>query len=138
MVDLGFLLITFFILTTTMQEHQAIKLILPKDSPITTQVPESKTLTFILNRNDSISYYDGFAKNIRQISFGAMRNIIQQKQISLTNKKINRNDLILIIKPTNESTYKNFIDALDEIYITDCKHYFVAEPETVMVSDHRE
>ncbi|MDB5223229.1 MAG: outer rane transport energization protein ExbD [Chitinophagaceae bacterium] len=128
MVDLGFLLITFFILTTTMQANTALKLILPKDSPDSTKVSGLKTLTFILTRNDSIGYYDGLAKEISYINFGAMRRIIQQKQVSLTNNHINKNELILIIKPTTESSYKNFIDALDEIYINDCKHYFVAEP----------
>jgi biopolymer transport protein ExbD len=129
MVDLGFLLITFFILTTTMQQQSVMKLIMPKDSTDSSKVPGSKTLTFILNRNDSIGYYDGQAKQIQHTNFGAMRNIIQQKQNSLTNKHINKNDLIVIIKPTAESTYKNFVDAMDEIYINDCKHYFVAEPE---------
>ncbi|MDB5198543.1 MAG: biopolymer transporter ExbD [Chitinophagaceae bacterium] len=128
MVDLGFLLITFFILTTTMQANTAMKLILPEDSPDSTEVSGLKTLTFILIRNDSIGYYDGLAKEISYINFGAMRRIIQQKQVSLTNNHINKNELILIIKPTTESSYKNFIDALDEIYINDCKHYFVAEP----------
>ena len=55
-----------------------------------------------------------------------MRNIIRQKQISLGNKK---DSMIIIVKPTKESSYKNFVDAMDEIYINDCKTYFVAEPE---------
>ena len=58
-----------------------------------------------------------------------MRNIIQQKQISLVKNHINKDELIVIIKPTSESSYKNFVDALDEISINDCKHYFFAEPE---------
>lgn len=126
MVDLGFLLITFFILTTTMQSHTAMKLIVPKDSEITTDVARSKTITFILERNDSIGYYDGFASNIKYARFGAMRSIIRQKQISLGEKK---NEMVIIIKPTKESSYKNFVDAMDEILINNCKTYFVAEPE---------
>jgi biopolymer transport protein ExbD len=129
MVDLGFLLITFFILTTTMQANTTMRLIVPKDSAIKTKLPESKTLTFILEGHDSIGYYDGLSKEITHAGFGAMRNIIQQKQISLTKKYINKNELVVIIKPTSESTYKNFIDALDEVTINDCKHYFVSEPE---------
>jgi len=81
-----------------------------------------------LNKNDSISYYEGFAKHISHSGFGAMRNLIYQKQISLEKRNINKSELIIIIKPTKQSTYKNFIDALDEISISDCKHYFIAEP----------
>ncbi len=57
-----------------------------------------------------------------------MRNIIQQKQISLVKNHIDKKKLILIIKPAKQSSYKNFVDAMDEIYINDCKHYFVSEP----------
>lgn len=129
MVDLGFLLITFFILTTTLQEKRVMRLVMPKDSEIKTPVKESSTLTFILMRNDSIGYYDGLAKDIRFANFSFMRNIIQQKQISLNNNQIEINELTLIIKPGNQSTYKNFIDAMDEVYINNCKHYFVVDPE---------
>lgn len=129
MVDLGFLLITFFILTTTMQQQTEMNLVMPKDSPMTTNVPVSKVLTFILNRNDSIGYYEGNSKEIKYAGFGAMRNIIQQKQLSLTHNGLNKAEMVLIIKPTKESTYKNFIDALDEIHINDCRTYFIADPE---------
>ena len=81
MVDLGFLLITFFILTTTMQEETAMKLIMPKDSPDSTEVAKSTTITFILEKHDSIGYYDGLAKEIHYSGFGTMRSIIQQKQM---------------------------------------------------------
>ncbi|MDQ6889272.1 MAG: biopolymer transporter ExbD [Bacteroidota bacterium] len=128
MVDLGFLLITFFILTTTMEEPNEMKLFLPKDSTDSTLVEQSTTLTFVLSRNDSIGYYDGFAKEIQHSKFDLMRNIIQQKQINLTKNHLDKNKLTIIIKPSDESSYKNFIDALDEVSINDCRHYFVAEP----------
>ncbi len=50
MVDLGFLLITFFILTTSLEEQKEMKLFLPKDSPDKTLVEASTTLTFILKK----------------------------------------------------------------------------------------
>lgn len=128
MVDLGFLLITFFILTTSLQEQKEMKLLMPKDSPDSTRVEASTTITFILKGNDSIGYYDGFAKKIKYEKLGAMRSIIQQKQKSLLIKNIDRKKLTLIIKPSAESTYQNFIDALDEVSINDCRHYFIAEP----------
>jgi len=125
MVDLGFLLITFFILTTTMQSPMVMKLTVPKDSKDSTEISLSTSLTILLMRNDSIGYYEGNAKQINYAGFGAIRNIIQQKQANLGRKK---NEMVLIIKPTKESSYKNFVDAMDEIYINDCRHYFVAEP----------
>ncbi len=79
MVDLGFLLITFFILTTTLQEQGVTKLVLPKDSIINTLLPASTTLTFILERSDSIGYYDGLSTEIRYENFASMRSIIRQK-----------------------------------------------------------
>lgn len=129
MVDLGFLLITFFILTTALGEQKEMKLFLPKDSPDNTLVEASTTLTFILKGNDSIGYYDGLAKQFAYATFGSMRSIIQHKQKSLTHRHIDRKKLTIIIKPTAESTYKNFIDALEGVSINDCRHYFIAEPE---------
>lgn len=78
MVDLGFLLITFFIITTTLQEQREMKLLLPKDSQDSTLVRQSTTLTFILTGNDGLGYYDGFAKEITYSKLGSMRNIIQE------------------------------------------------------------
>ncbi len=83
MVDLGFLLITFFILTTTLQEQGVTKLLLPKASIINTLLPASTTLTFILERSDSIGYYAGLLTKIRYENFASMRRIIRQKQIDM-------------------------------------------------------
>src|SRR5437763_16776657 len=62
MVDLGFLLITFFIFTTTMSQPTAMKLFLPKD----TEKPEEQNkvkascaLTIMLGKNDRVYYYEG-------------------------------------------------------------------------------
>ncbi len=129
MVDLGFLLITFFILTTSLQEQKEMKLFLPKDSLDSTLVEGSTTLTFILRANDSIGYYDGLSKEIKYAKFGSMRNIIMEKQVALVSSHVDKNKLTLIIKPAKESTYQNFIDALDEVSINDCRHYFIAEVE---------
>ena len=60
MVDLGFLLITFFILTTTLEEPKEMKLFLPKDSPDSTLVEASTALTFILKNNRNNSWENTF------------------------------------------------------------------------------
>src|SRR5882762_10130782 len=59
MVDLGFLLITFFVFTTAMTTPAAMKLMVPKASDITSDVPMSKVLTVIPCSNNTIKYYEG-------------------------------------------------------------------------------
>src|SRR5687768_2035307 len=62
MVDLGFLLITFFIFTTTMSQPTAMKLFLPKDTEKPEEqnkIKESGALTIMLSKNNTIYYYEG-------------------------------------------------------------------------------
>ncbi|HET6766532.1 MAG TPA: biopolymer transporter ExbD [Chitinophagaceae bacterium] len=59
MVDLGFLLITFFVFTTTSSNPRVTDLYMPKNSSITNQLPESLALTLLLDDNDKIYYYHG-------------------------------------------------------------------------------
>src|SRR5579875_2231614 len=62
MVDLGFLLITFFIFTTTISQPTTLKLNLPQD----TKNPEEQTktkasgaLTIMLGKDNNVFYYEG-------------------------------------------------------------------------------
>lgn len=128
MVDLGFLLITFFILTTTLSDHTVANLVLPKDSITKTPVKASAVLTLLLTRNDSIKYFEGADQNtaaVKYCTFQNLRSVIRQKQKEVAATLGSRLETILIISPDSQSTYKNFIDALDEIQINDIRHYFV-------------
>src|SRR5476651_2016745 len=58
MVDLGFLLITFFIFTTALSEPKAMRLNLPDDGEGMT-APESKTLNLVLASGNRVYYYHG-------------------------------------------------------------------------------
>ena len=128
MVDLGFLLITFFVLTTSLSQPTAAALVMPKDSDVKTPIKENATLTLSLMRNDSIAWYEG-APRIRPVlnycRFNELRLVIQQKQKKVASILGNRNETIIIIYPGKESTYKNFIDVMDEVSINDITHYFV-------------
>src|SRR5436309_7385816 len=59
MVDLGFLLITFFIFTTTMSTPKATTLVMPKDSKDSTEAAVSTALTLLPSNNNQVFYYNG-------------------------------------------------------------------------------
>lgn len=129
MVDLGFLLITFFIFTTTMSQPTAMRLFLPKD----TEKPEeqnkvkaSGALTIMLSKNDAVFYYEGElapdGSNFKSSTFKELRTIIIDKKKSTDPK-----DFVVVIKPGPESTYKNTVDALDEMAINEIKRYALVD-----------
>ena len=136
MVDLGFLLITFFIFTTSMAEQKTTNLIMPADGP-SSDLGETAALTVLLGKNDSVYVYNGSLENAIQNRavvttnyniYAGLGNIIRQRQQWLQQHNKNRNDLMLLIKPTDAATYKNVIDALDEVSINDVKRYAIIAP----------
>ncbi len=132
MVDLGFLLITFFIFTASMSESKGMNLYMPVDGPVNNQ-PESKALTVLLKGSDSIYYYSGkwqdaiSGKNLRITNYdvhNGLGKIIREKQKALG---IAKDELMLMIKPTDASTYNNIINLLDEVQINAIKKYAILE-----------
>lgn len=126
MVDLGFLLITFFIFTTTMAQPTAMKLFLPKD----TEKPEeqnkvkaSGALTIMLGKADQVYYYEGDdPTKIQATNFKDIRGVIINKKKSTDPK-----DFVVVIKPTVDATYRNTVDILDEMSINDVKRYAMVD-----------
>lgn len=132
MVDLGFLLITFFIFTSTMAEKRSTDLIMPKDgSPMS--LANSAALTVLLTGGDSVFLYNGawkeaFAKKeiiiTNYSTTNGLGNYIREKQKTLGQK---RDELMLLIKPTANSTYNNLINALDEVLINEVHKYAIVD-----------
>ncbi len=128
MVDLGFLLLTFFIFTTTMSQPTAMRLALPDDKvkqEDQNKIKQSGALTLLLGKDNNVFYYEGEllpdASNFKSSNFKDIRDvIIQKKQQADTN-------LVVVIKPNDESNYKNFIDILDEMSINVVKRYAVVD-----------
>jgi biopolymer transport protein ExbD len=137
MVDLGFLLIAFFIFTTEISKPAATNLYMPhKGGP--TDIPDSKSLTILLSNNDKVFYYYGTEakaiknKQIYQASFNeldGLGNIIRQKQIELEKRKIDRKELTVLIKPGKQSSYKSVVAALDEMLINKVSRYSIINQE---------
>lgn len=138
MVDLGFLLITFFIFTTSMSSPKAMKLIMPDDRD--TSIPdmtvgESTALTVIPLKDDKIFYYHGeLTKALQTNSFGitnyslteGLGQIVRNKQAVL-DKIGKRNDMVLMVKPAPESNYQQLVNVLDEMLINDVKRYAIMD-----------
>jgi biopolymer transport protein ExbD len=129
MVDLGFLLITFFIFTTTMSQPTAMKLFLPKDTEKQDElnkVKESGALTIMLGRGDGVFYYEGQlapdGSNFKSSNFKEIRDVIINKK-----KSTSPEDFVVVIKPGPEATYKNTVDILDEMTINDVKRYAMVD-----------
>jgi biopolymer transport protein ExbD len=129
MVDLGFLLITFFIFTTTMSQPTAMKLFLPKDTDKPEEqnkVKASGALTIMLGKGDRVYYYEGEllpdASNFKSSNFKEIREEIINKK-----KATNPEDFVVVIKPGPEATYKNTVDILDEMTINDVKRYAMVD-----------
>jgi biopolymer transport protein ExbD len=154
MVDLGFLLITFFIFTTTMSQPTAMKLILPDDKvkpEEQNKAKESGALTILMGADNHIYYYEGQLKpdasNFLSASYNgenSIRDIILKKKEyvkSIAQDPTNpEKDLVIVIKPSSNCTYKNVIDILDEMSINVVKKYalvdiFDIEEQLVKKSD---
>jgi biopolymer transport protein ExbD len=120
MVDLGFLLITFFVFTTTMTQSTAMNMNEPKDDPNQQmKVKNSGAMTILLGRGDQVYYYygqleaDKLSEQFKSTTFKEIRNLILEKK-----KATNIDDLMYIIKSDKNSTFKNAVDILDEMTIS--------------------
>lgn len=128
MVDLAFLLITFFIMATTLAKPKAMDTFWPDKTKKDVQlpVPESRTMTVLLGANNSLEWFlgepgktaptvDNFGKN------GIRKTLIEKSKEVEASHAGPDNDMIVLIKPSDKATYKNFVNMMDEINITGIK-----------------
>lgn len=151
LVDLGFLLLTFFILTTTMSTPTTMPVVVPpkikenqKDQVDPPKIQESRLLTILLGKEDRVYYYigsgqdekkppemqlTGFSKSgkgIRQTIIERIKDVRQNPLIAEKDKSI-----MILIKPMDDSKYKNMVDILDEMNILQQKNYALIPPSPV-------
>ncbi|MFI5171907.1 MAG: ExbD/TolR family protein [Chitinophagales bacterium] len=131
MVDLAFLLICFFMLTTAMSQPESIVLKMPETGdPM--DVIDNRVITVIADKNNRIWYYMGSeAKNLE-----APKDILELRSVLYENvqrvKNFGRKDygLICLIKLTDDANYQQMIDILDEMVITDVYSYAIQDLTT--------
>lgn len=124
MVDLAFLLLTFFMLTTTFAKPTVLQLTMPVKGA-ETPVLESEAMTIILGKNHRVHYYFGLntpqdktvsMPELHTTTFAAsgIRQALLARQSRPT---------IVLIKPSAEAKYQDMVDILDEMSITNQKKY---------------
>lgn len=134
MVDLGFLLITFFVMTVELSKPSVTKLIMPHKGEGTI-LQQSAALTVLLGNENEIWYYHGGwndadkLNEIYQTSFSysnGLGKIIREKQIVLDNTPTvhdGRNGLTILIKAAENANYTGLVKVLDEVIINNVKRY---------------
>jgi biopolymer transport protein ExbD len=154
MVDLGFLLITFFIFTATMSSPTQMDLNMPKESDKQedeTKIKQSGALTIMLAKDNQVYYYEGEltpdGSNFKSDNFKGIRDVIIKKKDQVIRAHVHDakceeikqkakdrkdpnwetadldRDFVVVIKPTEEATYKNTVDILDEMTINAVKRF---------------
>jgi len=136
MVDLGFLLITFFVFTTTFSKPNMMKLNMPEkpkdDEPIeTSEMKESNTISILMGKDNRIFYNQKSAKTLTpefiiesDYSKEGIRTAILKGRVNATSPE----KFTIVIKPTDDATYKNTVDILDEMSITKSELYAIVDP----------
>ncbi|MBK7376489.1 MAG: biopolymer transporter ExbD [Ferruginibacter sp.] len=132
MVDLGFLLITFFVFTTTMSLPKVMGFNESVDTIPGDEICNSCVLTLFLEKGNVIRYYEGTPDHnpvVKQTSFSVkgIRDVLLAKKEEVSMATGDAKRFVLIIKPAVESTVQNFVDIIDEVAIHDIKRYYVSE-----------
>lgn len=136
MVDLGFLLITFFVFTTTFSKPNMMKLNMPdkpkENEPIDNAiVKESNTISILMGKDNRIFYHQKSSSNLTpelllesDYSKTGIRTAIRKGFVNA----IDTTKFTVVIKPTDDANYKNTVDILDEMAITGMKRYAIVDP----------
>jgi biopolymer transport protein ExbD len=145
MVDLGFLLLTFFVLTTTMSTPVAMPVVVPADKDDTVKVEEEekvseeKVLFLYLTGKDRIYWYRGRENNEVKInstdySEKGIRDVVFKQRNKVKNSGLfdltkDPDPMIVMIKLSDDASYRNMVDILDEMNITEQKKYMLLDME---------
>jgi len=121
MVDLAFLLLTFFILTTTLNKLKVMEIAMPEKTPETRPVPEKRVLTLLLDGDDKIYWRQGVSvPKLESVKFSQIRRLLISK-----NKEIDK--MLILVKATDKSKYKNLVDMVDEFAIAGIDRYCIVD-----------
>lgn len=132
MVDLGFLLITFFMFTANFSKPNVINFAnAPKNiHDVKTDINVKNSITFILGKYGRIFYYQEERQNLndnslKEISFDKV--LVAKTIEAAKSNAVNKNIFTVIIKPDDDTNYKTVVDMLYELAITKSDRYGISE-----------
>ena len=119
MADIAFLLIAFFLVTTTMYQDKGIQLQLPPVAE--TKLVKQKNLCSVwINDSDQIAFFE--SDELTPVSLDQLRPEVERRQ--------RENDkLIISLKAERATSYRIFVDVLDELKLAGATRISIAEPE---------
>ena len=126
MVDLAFLLLTFFVMTTTLNKPQTMEITMPEKPKVEDKQPlvnEKRVLTLVLGEEDKIYWYLGITDpkvELSNFSNDGIRKILLQQNSQIK-------EMVVLIKPSDESKYKNVVDILDEMNISNIARFALVD-----------
>jgi biopolymer transport protein ExbD len=124
MVDLGFLLITFFMLASSFMSPKIIKMLSPADTDDFTTAPPlkcSKSLTLIVDASNKVKYYtcpESSQPDSIDFSAKGLRKLVLDRQQEVQAQWGDKKELIVLLKLTPNAPYKQLVDAIDEMNLT--------------------
>lgn len=130
MVDLAFLLITFFMLTTTLAKQNGMDLAMPVgDDP--QGISANRTMTICLGENNKMLWYMGTQeKPVNSPQLNDLSDNEIRKALLLNLSKVleqTGKGLIVLIKPSDKSKYGDLVNVLDEMIVTRVKSYAIVD-----------
>jgi len=146
MVDLGFLLITFFMYTTTMSKPKTMQINMPykdENTPIDdqTKIKESLAMTVLLSKDHRVYYYEGIGSDPNKppevkVTYFRPKDgirdaiIAKQQQVEQARRSgayTDKDQMTVLIKPDDNSTYADLVNMLDEMNINDVRVYAIVD-----------
>ncbi|TDS14945.1 biopolymer transport protein ExbD [Sphingobacterium paludis] len=135
MVDLAFLLITFFMLTTSLQTPNSLDVAMPdKTGPLSAPIllSEERTLNLLLGGNNELTYYRGASESPKsspqKVGYGKLGlGELLLKMREQVKHSTNGEDLIVLIKPSEDAVTRNLVDALDAVQRASIKRFMIAK-----------
>ena len=158
MVDLAFLLITFFMFTTTLSKPKAMQIALPADTPDNTEAPElskKHAMTVLLAPKNVVLYYFGKPeeaaadpnavmattfdkkKGLRKVLVDKLKELDTDPDRANNFDKDGKSKLMVLIKAVDSSVYGNMVSALDEMHINKIARYAIidiSDPEKQLIA----